>query len=143
MLIVEGDVSMNVRRFFYALLFIILLSFVMIVGAVDKVEIRGAVAGTIDGQSNLVGGNTFTWNPQNFAGFYYDIKKDIGTETLKISITEGNKLSGDSPYGVVYTTSTKPKDYEFEDWGSYKIMGFMAERYFPRTTSSRTGEATR
>ncbi len=49
--------------------------------------------------------NTFTWNPQNFAGFFYDIKNDLGTENLKFTLTEGNKLSGDSPYGILYTTN--------------------------------------
>jgi S-layer protein (TIGR01567 family) len=72
----------------------------------------------------------FTWNPQNFAGFYYDIKKDIGTEELTTVLTEGNKLSGDAPYGVTYKTTAQSKDYAFEDWGSYKVMGFQAENYF-------------
>jgi S-layer protein (TIGR01567 family) len=107
----------------------LLLATAMVVGAVDKVEIRGAVAGTVSGQSNLQD-NAFTWDRQNFAGFFYDIKKDIGTETLVTSLTEGNKLSGDAPYGVTYTTTAQSKDYEFEDWGSYKVIGFQAEKYF-------------
>jgi S-layer protein (TIGR01567 family) len=107
----------------------LLLATAMVVGAVPSVEVRGAVAGTINGQSNLAD-NTFTWNPQNFAGFFYDIKKDLGTETLKFVLTEGNKLSGDNPYGVIYTTTAQSKDYERELWGSYKIIGFGAEKYF-------------
>ncbi len=107
----------------------LLLATAMVVGAVDSMDIRGAVAGTVNGQSNLEG-DSFTWNPQNFAGFYYDIKKDIGTEKLVTSLTEGNKLSGDAPYGVTYTTTAQAKDYEFEDWGSYKVIGFQAEKYF-------------
>ncbi len=108
----------------------LLLATAMVVGAVPSVEVRGAVAGTINGQSNLVDGNSFTWNPQNFAGFYYDIKKDIGTETMKFDLTEGNKLSGDSPYGITYTSTAQDKEYEFEPWGSYKIIGFGADPYF-------------
>ncbi len=108
----------------------LLLATAMVVGAVPSVEVRGAVAGTINGQSNLVDGNSFTWNPQNFAGFYYDIKKDIGTETMKFDLTEGNKLSGDSPYGIKYTSTAQNKDFEFEPWGSYKIIGFGADPYF-------------
>ena len=107
----------------------LLLATAMVVGAVPSVEVRGAVAGTINGQSNLVD-NSFTWNPQNFAGFFYDIKKDLGTETLKFVLTEGNKLSGDSPYGVTYTTTAQNKDYERALWGSYRIIGFGAEKYF-------------
>jgi len=107
----------------------LLLATAMVVGAVDSVVIRGAVAGTVNGQSNLES-DSFTWNPQNFAGFYYDIKKDIGTEKIVTTLTEGNKLSGDAPYGVTYTTTAQPKDYEFEDWGSYNVIGFQAEKYF-------------
>jgi S-layer protein (TIGR01567 family) len=92
-------------------------------------EIRGAVAGTISGQSNLVD-NTFTWNPQNFAGFYYDIKKDLGTETLTTTLTEDNRLSGDSPCGITYTTTAQIKNFERDIWGSYKVISFLADRYF-------------
>ncbi len=107
----------------------LLLATAMAVGAVPSVEVRGAVAGTVNGQSNLVD-NSFTWNTQNFAGFYYDIKNDIGTEQLVTTLTEGNKLSGDAPYGVTYTTTAQAKAYEFEDWGSYNVIGFQAEKYF-------------
>jgi S-layer protein (TIGR01567 family) len=107
----------------------LLLATAMVVGAVPSVEVRGAVAGTINGQSNLAD-NTFTWNPQNFAGFFYDIKKDLGTETLKFTLTEGNKLSGDSPYGILYTTTAQNKAFERDLWGSYKIIGFGAEKFF-------------
>ena len=81
-------------------------------------EIRGAVA-TADS----------TWNPQNFAGFYYDIKDDIGTETLSTTLTD-KKLSGDSPYGVKYETKAQSKEFKFEDWGAFNVMGFLADRYF-------------
>jgi S-layer protein (TIGR01567 family) len=82
-------------------------------------EIRGSVA-TGD----------FTWNPQNFAGFYYDIKKDLGTETLTTMLTEDNKLSGDAPYGISYITTSQQKNFERSIWGSYKVISFLEERYF-------------
>jgi S-layer protein (TIGR01567 family) len=81
-------------------------------------EVRGQVA-TSD----------FTWNPQNFAGFYYDIKNDLGTETLSTTLTD-KKLSGDSPYGVRYVTSSQPTEFKFENWGSYNMIGFLGEKYF-------------
>ncbi len=98
-----------------------LLSIAMVVGAVDTVEIRGQVAT----------GN-FEWNAQNFAGFYYDIKDDIGTETLSTTLTGDKKLSGDSNpgYGVKYMTNAQSKEFKFEDWGAFKVMGFLADRYF-------------
>lgn len=92
-------------------------------------EIRGSVAGTVNGASNLAEGS-FTWNPQNFAGFYYDIKKDLGTETLTTTITDDNKLSGELPCGVTYTTTSQAKYFEYPYWGSYKVISFMSDRYF-------------
>jgi S-layer protein (TIGR01567 family) len=84
---------------------------------VGAVEIRGQVA-TAD----------FEWTPQNFAGFYYDIDDDLGTETLKTTITEGNKLQ--EPTGITYTTTAQKKDFDFADWGYYNVIGFLAQKYF-------------
>src|SRR5512136_3198749 len=92
----------------------LLLATVLVVGAL---EIRGEVA-TGD----------FTWNPQNFAGFYYDIDDDVGTEQLTTTITEGNKLV--EPTGIQYTTTAQKQAFEFEGWGFYNIIGFMGEPYF-------------
>ena len=108
----------------------LLLATAMVVGAqVTSVEVRGAVAGIINGQSNLVD-NSFTWDPQSFAGFYYDIKKDLGNENLKFVLSADNKLQGENaPYGITYATSTQNKAFERKLWGSYRVMGFQAERY--------------
>ncbi|MDD4161735.1 MAG: S-layer protein domain-containing protein [Methanothrix sp.] len=95
----------------------LLLATAMVVGAVDSVEIRGEVA-TGD----------FVWNAQNFAGFYYDIDDDLGTETLTTTITETNKLQ--EPNGIAYTTTVQKNDFDFEDWGFYNVIGFQANKYF-------------
>ncbi|MEI6105148.1 MAG: S-layer protein domain-containing protein [Methanothrix sp.] len=83
----------------------------------NDTAIRGAVA-TAD----------FQWNPHNFAGFYYDIKNDIGTETLSTTLWD-NKLSGDSPYGLKYETTAQKKEFEYEEWGSYNIIGFLGRSF--------------
>ena len=44
--------------------------------SVHALEIRGSVA-TGDSQ----------WNPQNFAGFDYDIDRDVGSDTLTTTLT--------------------------------------------------------
>jgi S-layer protein (TIGR01567 family) len=90
-------------------------------------EIRGSVAGT---------GDSFTWTPQNFAGFYYDINDDLGTETLKTTLTDDNNLSGDPPYGIVYQTAAQTNDYEYRGWGSYTVIGFLGEEYFAGYTEN-------
>lgn len=92
-------------------------------------EIRGSVAGQVKGMSDLVD-NSFTWRPQTFAGFYYDINKDLGTETLKTTLTDDGNLSGDPPYGVTYTTTAQYKWFERDIWGLYKVIGFLGEKYF-------------
>ncbi|MEI6105010.1 MAG: S-layer protein domain-containing protein [Methanothrix sp.] len=106
----------------------LLLATAMVVGAVENVEVRGQVA-TADS----------TWNSQNFAGFYYDIKDDIGTETLSTTLTD-KKLSGDSPYGVKYETTAQSKEFKFEDWGAFNVMGFLADRYFAGYVSNENAE---
>lgn len=97
--------------------------------AADELDIRSEVAGTTNGVSNLAD-DSFTWNPQNFPGFYYDPKKDIGTEELKVSITDENDLSGDAPYGVVYMTKASQSAFRMSELGSYNVIGFLGEKYF-------------
>ncbi len=71
----------------------------------------------------------FEWNPQNFAGFYYDLNGNVGTEVLTATLKEG-KLSGSYPYGLSYQTTAQKNDFAFEDWGSYRAIGFMGEKCF-------------
>jgi S-layer protein (TIGR01567 family) len=92
-------------------------------------DIRSSIAGTIGENDNLEDGS-FTWNPQNFAGFYYDADRDLGTETLTTYLTEENRLSGDSPYGISYQTVAQLAELQFQDWGKYLIIGFLGEPYF-------------
>lgn len=79
-------------------------------------EIRGEIA---------TGG--FTWIPQNFPGFYYDMNADLGAEEISTMVTEGNRL--DEPDGVIYITTAQPNDFEFRDWGQYRIISFFGEKY--------------
>jgi S-layer protein (TIGR01567 family) len=83
-------------------------------------EIRGSVAQVIDGW-------TAEWYPINFAGFYYDVDDNIGTEKLSMTVSE-NSL--DEWTGVVYVTMAQIKDFDFEDWGSYWTIGFLGEERF-------------
>jgi len=83
-------------------------------------EIRGNVALVYDG-------STAEWDPTNFAGFYYDIDNNIGLESLTMTIT-GDAL--EEPNGVVYQTEAKQNDFDFEGWGKYWTIGFLADEYF-------------
>ena len=68
----------------------------------------------------------FTWTPYNFEGFYYDIDDDVGTESLQAKIS-GSKIEEKD---LIYTTSPKQVKFQFEDWGKYDVIGFMADKYF-------------
>lgn len=97
--------------------FAILLAILFITVPIPAKEVRGQVANS-----------DFEWNAQNFAGFYYDIDKDLGTERIATTIYETNKL--EEPNGVVYTTSAQANDFGFEDWGYYNVIGFLGKKYF-------------
>ncbi|WP_348305550.1 S-layer protein domain-containing protein [Methanothrix sp.] len=96
---------------------VLLLATAMVVGAVDSVEVRGKVA--TEGA---------TWTADDFAGFYYDIDDDIKTEELTTTISEGKKLL--EPDGVTYTSTAMPTEFEYEEWGTYNVIGFFADKYF-------------
>jgi len=68
----------------------------------------------------------YTWNPQSFSGFYYDLDSNEGSETLTIEDIDSSLGSGD----IKYETTPIPVDFEYGSWGKYNVIGFMADRYF-------------
>jgi S-layer protein (TIGR01567 family) len=95
------------------------LRFAPIVQRTGIYDVRGTV---IDPSTT----NEFTWTPYNFEGFYYDIDNDVGTESLKATIS-GNRIDEKD---LVYTSSPQPVKFKFTDWGKYDVIGFMADKYF-------------
>ncbi len=87
---------------------------------------------------------TDEWTPMNFGqnvgkksiGFYYDIDDDIGTEKFTI---DGN-ITGRSISKGQLTYSTSPQEVSFnhDDFGSYSVIGFMADKYFAGYTENST-----
>ena len=105
-------------------------------------ELRGTVAN--------VGNNTMTWDNSSFAGFYYDIDKNLGAEKLTFSLSDANptgatltdqEVTG-APRGVVYKTVAQPKLFKFKPWGQYEVIGFLADRYFAAYDSVVTPDVT-
>ena len=74
----------------------------------------------------------YTWTPQTFSGFFYDLKDDVGTEKLTIKLQKsGARYSRSIDSGdLKYSSDVQNLDYKFEDWGSYQVIGFMADKYF-------------
>ena len=89
----------------------------------------------------------YEWTAQNFAGFYYDLHKNLGTESLTTRIGEDNTLMGpgeregyEGAYGedhaIAYRTFAQSKDYEYEDWGCTIASDFWARSASPGTINS-------
>lgn len=85
----------------------------------------------------------FTWDPTTFAGFFYDIDNNVGTEKLAIHLTKsgsGYSRSVDSN-DLKYSTTVQGIDYKFSDWGRYQVLGFMADKYFAGYAGTEPGVA--
>lgn len=80
-----------------------------------------------DGDLNL--SLEYSWSPQTFSGFYYDINTDAGSEKLTIRLDKNLKRV----IGIrdlVYETTPTESDFKYAGWGKYHVIGFMADRYF-------------
>ncbi|KAF5423704.1 MAG: S-layer protein/S-layer protein [Candidatus Methanomarinus sp.] len=71
--------------------------------------------------------DTYTWTPQSFSGFYYNLDTDEGKETLTIE-NIGDRSIDDGK--IEYVTEPIVKEFECNSFGNYSVIGFMAERYF-------------
>jgi len=71
---------------------------------------------------------TYTWTPQTYSGFYYDLDTGEGSENMTVHLTAGNRNIAKN--GLQYETKPIKTEFEYGDWGSYQVIGFMAERYF-------------
>jgi S-layer protein (TIGR01567 family) len=107
----------------------VLFAMAMTVGAVSEVDVRGQVSD--------VNTPTTTWDFKNFAGFYYDIDKNIGTEKIVFNVTDvdaqkttATLADTEGKRGIIYQTTAQAKNFKFGAWGSYQVIGFLADRYF-------------
>jgi len=112
-----------------------------VVVSAQEVDVRGQVTN--------VGVNQFTWNNANFAGFYYDIDKNLGAETLTFSLSDstptGATLSdqeNNGVRGIVYKTEAQLKNFKYKPWGRYDVIGFLADKYFAAYDSNVTPDVT-
>lgn len=91
-------------------------------------EIRGTV---IDNKTGMV-----SWNAQNFAGFYYDINKNISSETMTVTLNglEGRTIDENN---LKYTSEKVPAEYKIhEQLGlkvnketDYQVLGWKGEKW--------------
>ncbi len=84
-------------------------------------------AGTYELRGTVSVDEAFEWTPLNFEGFYYNIDEGIGTEKLEITELSDRTIDdGD----LVYTSTPENVSFQYDDWGGFEVMGFMAEKYF-------------
>ncbi|APH38361.1 S-layer protein domain-containing protein [Methanohalophilus halophilus] len=94
--------------------------------------------GTYELRGTIAEDEGFIWTPLNFEGFYYDIDEGLSSESLTVkydgrSIDEGNLTYEATPVSV---------DFEYNNWGKYNVIGFMAEKYFAGYDDSDFGDET-
>ncbi|MDO9517884.1 MAG: S-layer protein domain-containing protein [Methanosarcinaceae archaeon] len=92
-------------------------------------EIRGEAYNLSSGISEII-------DYSNFAGFYYNLNTNLGTESLEINSISDRIINADS---LIYTTVPKVTEFEYAPWGSYNVTGFMGEKYFTGYPSGSFG----
>ena len=116
----DGTASTPLRYYIYK-----------IITALGPYQLRGTVAN--------VGQNQVTWDNSSFFGFYYDIDKNLGAETLTFRPTLATPTGATlSDYqdpttnlrGIVYQTHAQTENFQFSPWGSFDAMAFLGESYF-------------
>jgi S-layer protein (TIGR01567 family) len=78
---------------------------------------------------------TYNWNPMSFSGFYYDINDDVGNENIAITLDSYSSRTISSGK-LVYTTSPQEVSFGYSGFGSYDVIGFMADKYFAGYTAN-------
>ena len=81
-------------------------------------------------EENNGGQDSFTWDFLSFSGFYYDIDNGQGTESLVLNQAVSHSNRKIKEGNLVYRTESTSTKFEHSDWGSYEVIGFMAEEYF-------------
>lgn len=74
----------------------------------------------------------YIWDAKSFSGFFYDLESGFSSENMTIYNIDRSIDEGD----IVYQTSPTETDFEYSGWGSYQVIGFMAEKYFAGYTEN-------
>ncbi|MCZ7393663.1 MAG: S-layer protein domain-containing protein, partial [Candidatus Methanoperedens sp.] len=80
---------------------------------------------------------TYTWNPQSFSGFYYDVNSNVGNESITITLNGCNDRNINQN-NIVYDTTPQEVEFGYSGFGSYQVIGFMADKYFAGYTVNST-----
>jgi S-layer protein (TIGR01567 family) len=140
-----GKENMTKRILTVALAALMLLSLTFVASAqtvVQQVNVRGSVVDAHNANSDM------SWNYQNFAGFFYDLKNNISTETMFIdnknfsdaNIAKLNTSRTIPEKALIYTTVPEPIQYKMNEQqnvlvgpspgsATYDVVGWQAEKW--------------
>jgi len=80
---------------------------------------------------------TYTWTPQSFSGFYYDAKGDVGSESITMKMDSYTSRTIEDG-NIVYSAVPQEVSFNHTAWGTYQVIGFMADKYFAGYTGNTT-----
>ncbi|VVB96937.1 S-layer protein [uncultured archaeon] len=78
---------------------------------------------------------TYSWNPMSFSGFYYDIKDDVGTENITITLNSYSDRTINKN-DLDYSTTPQEVSFVYSGFGKFQVIGFMADKYFAGYTAN-------
>ncbi|MBU4340720.1 MAG: hypothetical protein KKD46_07375, partial [Euryarchaeota archaeon] len=84
---------------------------------------------------------TYKWSPMSFYAFYYDVNDDVGNEILEINLNSKTDRSVRAEK-LIYTTKPENVNFSYKAWGSYDVIGFMADKYFAAYTLATNSSIT-
>ena len=87
--------------------------------------------GTYDVRGTVINPQTteeFTWTSLQLRGLLLRYRRRCGNGgRCTARISGGTKIEEKD---LTYTTRPQPVTFEFETWGKYDVVGFMADKYF-------------
>ncbi|MDQ1252820.1 MAG: hypothetical protein QG646_1952 [Euryarchaeota archaeon] len=78
----------------------------------------------------------YTWTPQTYSGFYYDLNTGEGSENLTVQLTNGSRNIGAN--NLLYDTKPIEMEFQHDGWNSYEVIGFLGNLYFTGYTNNTT-----
>lgn len=112
---------------------------IAVIGVLTVLLVGVLVGGAASQSGNRIweeGDNTtYTWNSFSFSGFYYNLDNNLSTEELTIN-NINNRTRSIKEGDVTYKTSPIDVSFDYSAFGSYKVIGFMADKYFAGYTTS-------
>ena len=118
----KGKEMKQMKRIMLVAILAIMMIASPISGAVvtQDVEIRGEIA--VD---------DIKYDYTNFGAFWYDLNKNHSSETINVTTTDTTRTIEKG--NLVYTCTPRDVKYKNDDlnaeYGGYKILGFMAEKF--------------